>query len=664
MGKKGGNAFLRWGALGGALVFLISFVVYLKTLAPTVFVGDSGEFITDAYVLGIPHPSGYPLYVILGKLFTVLIPYGSIAFRVNIMSAFFAALAVVATYFMIKLILRSNIIAFTSSLILAFSRTLWSQALIAEVYALGVFFLAILILITLLWREKRWDKLPYLFALTYGLGLTNHLMLGIFIPAFIYFFWTNNRDSIKKKQISVMIVLFLLGLSIYLYLPIRAKGNPLFYSGKPDTVGELIKYVTGERYHNELFRISFEFALKNAVGFLSLLLKEFSIYLWWLIPLGALKIFKKDKQFFIFLSLIFILDIVYTTHFDLYYVGEVEVYFIPAYITSLIWMAYGIKYLIEAIQQKLEKSKSSSKISLYLTSLLLISLPFVPLTVNYNLNDRSNDYVAYDFGLNIFKTVGENAVIFVGRDNEMFTTTYLKLVEGRRPDIILTQSKQEILTLYEESNRPVYSTVELNLPNAVVEHTGIIYRLKRPGEIGGEREIYWNSYNLGALEEDWSKRNIMTREIIARYYFHRAQDYFLAGDMQMAKDGFDTASLIGHNIWYIHYAIGRKFVEYGWFKDAENEFKKDIALQPYDGKAYNELGTAYTRQGQYLKAVAEFEKAIQKDPGYVHSYRNAGVIYYNNLKDNEKTLYYWKKYLELNPGDNQIKAKIQEMESI
>ncbi len=82
------------------LLFFISFVVYLKTLCPTVYVGDSGELIAAVYTLGIAHPPGYPLYCLLGKLFTFL-PFGSIAFRVNLMSAFFASLTIVLVYLVV-----------------------------------------------------------------------------------------------------------------------------------------------------------------------------------------------------------------------------------------------------------------------------------------------------------------------------------------------------------------------------------------------------------------------------------------------------------------------------------------------------------------------------------------------------------------------------------
>ena len=87
-------------------LFLASLTLYLKTLVPTLYWGDSGEFATTSYFLGIPHQPGYPLYNLLGKLFTYL-PVGNVAFRMNIISALFAALTVMAVYLVVLKIILS-----------------------------------------------------------------------------------------------------------------------------------------------------------------------------------------------------------------------------------------------------------------------------------------------------------------------------------------------------------------------------------------------------------------------------------------------------------------------------------------------------------------------------------------------------------------------------
>ncbi|MEW6104354.1 MAG: DUF2723 domain-containing protein [bacterium] len=147
----------------GLLVFVCAFGVYLHTLTPSVGLHDSGELITVAYTLGIAHPPGYPLYTLLGKLWTTIIPIGSIAFRMNMQSALFASLAVMMTYFItLKVSGRAEerkngriISSVVASLILAFSATFWEQAVIAEKYTLNAFFASLLIFILLKWQDSR-----------------------------------------------------------------------------------------------------------------------------------------------------------------------------------------------------------------------------------------------------------------------------------------------------------------------------------------------------------------------------------------------------------------------------------------------------------------------------------------------------------------------------
>src|SRR3989338_9893026 len=103
-------------------IFCLVMAVYLFTLAPTIYIEDNPELITAAATLGIPHPSGYPLFVLLGKLFT-FIPFGSIPWRVNLMSAFFSALTISFLYLILNKITRRRFISVAVSLILPFSPT-------------------------------------------------------------------------------------------------------------------------------------------------------------------------------------------------------------------------------------------------------------------------------------------------------------------------------------------------------------------------------------------------------------------------------------------------------------------------------------------------------------------------------------------------------------
>ncbi|MFB3896495.1 MAG: DUF2723 domain-containing protein, partial [bacterium] len=174
-----------WGFAIG--ISLVALVIYLLTLCPTVYVGDSGELTAAAYTLGIAHPPGYPLLCLAGKIFT-WIPLGDIAYRINLLSAVFATSTVVLLYLLLLKIIQNRIIASVGSLIFAFSHTFWNNANIGKSsYAINAFFTVVILLTLYQWSEikvnrKKEDanspddsaRYLYLSGLFFGLGLANH----------------------------------------------------------------------------------------------------------------------------------------------------------------------------------------------------------------------------------------------------------------------------------------------------------------------------------------------------------------------------------------------------------------------------------------------------------------------------------------------------------
>src|SRR5687768_18546172 len=121
----------RTDILFAVLIGLSALTLYIRTLAPSLLWGDSAEFQTLSYTLGMTHPSGYMTQIMLGKLFTY-IPVGNIAFRVNLLSAFFGALAVAETYLIVRLLGGLKAAALSASILLTLTEGFWWRALVAE----------------------------------------------------------------------------------------------------------------------------------------------------------------------------------------------------------------------------------------------------------------------------------------------------------------------------------------------------------------------------------------------------------------------------------------------------------------------------------------------------------------------------------------------------
>ena len=226
----------RIGRVYAAVVFCVALSTYGLTLAPTVTLVDSGELIVAASSLGVAHPPGFPLYVILAHLATLL-PFSNVASRVNLASALFGALAAaLMTLIVVELLVfaLSNAVedssakkrparkrpqsrpqpasaelahskfktwlllipGLLSGLLLAFSRTLWSYSTITEVYSLNTFLIALIILLMVVWRRRvldeqaRADRFLNAAALTFGLALgVHHVTVGLTLfglAAFVY----------------------------------------------------------------------------------------------------------------------------------------------------------------------------------------------------------------------------------------------------------------------------------------------------------------------------------------------------------------------------------------------------------------------------------------------------------------------------------------------
>ena len=211
------NHFNRNQRIVGVAVFLWALLIYLKTVAPTVSFWDCGEFISCAYILGVPHPPGAPLHILIGRIATLLPTSPEIAFRVNIVSCFCSAFAVLLGYLIVVRLLRAWIDirnlegqvtvltgAAVGALTMAFSSVFWFNSVEAEVYAMSMLITLLAIWIALLWRERAEDpgsdRLLLFIAYLFGLGGGVHLQCLLTIPAIMLLvLFTVSRDSPASK---------------------------------------------------------------------------------------------------------------------------------------------------------------------------------------------------------------------------------------------------------------------------------------------------------------------------------------------------------------------------------------------------------------------------------------------------------------------------------
>jgi hypothetical protein len=317
--------WLRISMLG---TFVTTFVLYLLTLAPTISFEDSSELITAAYHLGVPHEPGYPLYTLLGKLFTLIVPFGSIALRMNIMSAFFtsvaAAMVTNITVLAVEDVLvetgwwkkvnatASRMMKFSTAvgagLLFGFSFEVWEQAIITEVYGLNSTLIAGFILFALHWNRftKRRIKERKLFwgFLLIGLAITNHTSSLMLIPAFIVLILaTDYRMLLKFTNVIRSVGGMIIGLLPFLYLPISSRANPPMDWGNPENLTNFLRVLSRHQYRDVTPKTLHGFINQSDYYFSKLLAEQWYFPFLALAIIGLAAILIKNRKYFCFFSL-------------------------------------------------------------------------------------------------------------------------------------------------------------------------------------------------------------------------------------------------------------------------------------------------------------------------------------------------------------------------
>jgi hypothetical protein len=228
---------------------LVALVVYVYLLPTSITGEDAGELAAAAYVLGVPHPPGYPLWCLLAHGFT-WIPLYTVAWRVALCSAVFGAATVYVLSLLCTRLSGSRLASVLASLALAFSFDFLGQATIPEVYTLNTFLTVWCWLLLALWHEQRKDQFLWALAVVHGLSLANHNTAIVLSPLFALFVVLVERQPLKRAPVYVALGMASLAVAfvLYCYLPLRSLANPPVDWGNPETLSNWWRHVTRGQY--------------------------------------------------------------------------------------------------------------------------------------------------------------------------------------------------------------------------------------------------------------------------------------------------------------------------------------------------------------------------------------------------------------------------------
>ena len=436
---------------------------YLQTLAPGVYGFDSAELATGASTLGIVHPTGYPLYLLLAHVFSWL-PIGSVAYRLNLFSALFGILTVL-TLFQLEMQLKiRRAAAWTGAALFGLSYYFWHLSIVTEVYTMHTFFLAFCLLLLFKWRESGGEFLLYGFAFVYGLSLANHVSGILFLPGFLWLMISSPFWRWRSFQrILKMAGLFTLGLTPYLYLPIRAGMNlqlnyvAEYYKINLQTLPGLWWMISGQAY--SLF--SFGYSL----GELPDELFRFGAYLWRNFLgagvvigfIGLYSILKQQSKVALGSALIFAANMIF---FINYRVIDKDTMFLPAFLIWAIYFSFGIDYFLKVAEKSVYLFSPFFKNGF--KSVFLVGPVLVALVFNWSWVDLSNQNGPELFGEHVFSTVEENALIIAPWSSAV-VLEYYQSVDGIRPDVqIYNRARSQVAQYYLmwDQKIPQYEIIE------------------------------------------------------------------------------------------------------------------------------------------------------------------------------------------------------------
>ena len=507
------------------------FIVYNFTLAPSVIQIDSGELASVQKLLGIAHPTGYPLFTMLGYFFLQLPIFSSDIFQANFLAAIYCSISVgLFSKFLFEIFLISKVnslpettiklIIISSSIVLGLSTTFWFQSTSVEVYSLHL----VLIISTLFLFVKAFRnddaKFWYLFAYFFGISLSNHMTSILIIPAAVYLYFKKNSFNKNSFLFGARLALItaISAMIVYLYLPIRAMQEPILNWGNPIDFERFWRHFTGAQYQVWIFS-SLEASKKQLSYFIQNLTNEFFYIIYLPIIFGIVSLFKISKTVLFFTLLLTFSTILYSINYD---IVDIDSYFLLTYISFIVFFFFGIIRILEF-------SKNPT-INVILMTIILIIFPALQLTMNHDKVDQSDNFIFEDYTKASLNSLPANSILFSYQWDYLISPSYyFQFVENYRRDVTIVDKELLRRSWYFDQLNNVDNSLLSGLNNEVKSFLDAL----KPFEQGG-------NFNPQVLEHYY---RLILQKLISE---NQDRDFFIGvelfsnelqnGEFQLPKD--------------------------------------------------------------------------------------------------------------------------------
>ena len=617
-----GLGCLMSGVSAGLLAFAIAFGIYLMTLCPTVYVEGSGELIGAVLGLGTPHPTGYPLFCLSGRLIAHLLPFAGTAYKVNMTSAFFAA----ATCGLLTWLLCWRgvqvWVGLAAGLAFAFSSTFWSQAVIAEVYGQALLMVVVVFASGLRAVENKDSRSLLLLGWLMGLGLTTHLMQVLLWPgllALVFWRW----PALAKQPLTCLQILLagLGGYSLVAYLALRnGLGGGFHWDPIPDAYA-LWQHITGAQYRSSFFSLPLEGMLLNAWRWLEQIRGEFHPLLLPLVFWGAYVTWRRDRNLWVLTGGALGCNLIAALNYHRDPNG-LPVFYLLSLLCLALWFGLGL----DDLARRLDRGKRA-----WLLVVMCAIVVGGVLSSHYAESDRSQNWVADRYGRDILADLPADAVLIAEGDDAAFVLDYLQRIEEVRPDVTLYNRAgrgMDLLTREEHalpprdrdrlrqrreqqlarSGRPLYYLVPRRTPIKGWEFVpaGLVYRLQPP-----ERDRPYKAEQIemaNAMAEGFF-RDAWVRKIQSNYWFMAAEQLQKSGDQSGAIAAYEQAGTMAFDSRSTRFNVALKLYKNNILDRASTHAEAAVDIDPWKADPYRLLAHIRRNQGREDEARILLKKA-------------------------------------------------------
>ena len=602
----------------GLAAGVVALAIYGMTLCPTVYVEGSGELIGAAYRLGTAHPTGYPLFCLGSRLLASALPWVGPAVAINAASALFAAACCGALAVVLYGRGVRPVVALAAALVLAFSRTFWAQAVIAEVYGLALLLVVLVLAQALRACERTEPRQVLLLGWLMGLGLTAHLMQALVWPGVVAVLaWRWPALWRRPLLLAQGMLAALGGYSLVAYLPLRNGQGTGFHWGPLGDLVALWQHLSGALYRSSFFSLPVEGMLLNAQRWLVQVAGEFHPALLPLVAWGGWAAWRRDRSAFVLAGGAIVCNLIAALNYHRDPNG-LPVFYLLSIVGLTLWLGMGLDELARRVRPAV-----AVPIAALVVALVLVA--------HYEESDRSKNWVADRYGRDILADLPTDAILITEGDDASFVLDYLLRIEGLRPDVTLYNRmgrgtdvlawSEHALPLRQDrrrwrreaalarGDRPLFYFVPRRSPIAgwVFVPAGLVYRLQAPGDRPGAAPPIemGNALATGFFRDPW------VRKIQSNYYFMAGEERLWAGDRAGAAAAYEQAAALAFDSRTARFNVALKLFEVGELDRAMDHAAAAAAIDPWRPTPYRLMARIEREQGRYDEARRWNEKASE-----------------------------------------------------